>query len=241
VKSLVYPRYRDIFGSGFARQPAIGTIHTRSRNQRIFSQSLFIHSSFRGGGILLHSFCKMNILPARNMMPPARYYVYSHQSLSTCLRMYTRSPSTPPKPSPSAGSPNTQNSSFIPRREFLYPSNLITSYFLGHHRAGLDKMKQLVSSVELIIECRDYRVPLSSRNPMFEETLQGKERLIVYTKRDLAAEELDLKVCKVSPNHTPNHDSICYFLHLLLACTCIDPRCSMFPIIVWTRGIIDWA
>lgn len=55
-------------------------------------------------------------------------------------------------------------------------------------------MKQMVSSVELIIECRDYRVPLSSRNPLFEETLQGRERIIVYTKRDLAAEVLDLTV-----------------------------------------------
>lgn len=55
-------------------------------------------------------------------------------------------------------------------------------------------MKQMVSSVELIIECRDYRVPLSSRNPLFEETLQGRERVIVYTKRDLAADALDFKV-----------------------------------------------
>jgi ribosome biogenesis GTPase A len=55
-------------------------------------------------------------------------------------------------------------------------------------------MKELVSSVELIIECRDYRVPLSSRNPLFEETLQGKQRLVVYTKRDLAMGVLDEKV-----------------------------------------------
>lgn len=55
-------------------------------------------------------------------------------------------------------------------------------------------MKQMVSSVELIIECRDYRVPLSSRNPLFEETLQGRERIIVYTKRDLAADVLNFRV-----------------------------------------------
>lgn len=55
-------------------------------------------------------------------------------------------------------------------------------------------MKQMVSSVELIIECRDYRVPLSSRNPLFEETLQGRERVIVYTKRDLAADVLNFRV-----------------------------------------------
>lgn len=56
-------------------------------------------------------------------------------------------------------------------------------------------MRQLLGSVELIIECRDYRVPLSSRNPMFEKNLVGRERMIVYTKRDLGAESLDEKAC----------------------------------------------
>lgn len=101
---------------------------------------------------------------------------------------------------PSLGSPRRALSTtiegyeFIPRKEFPFPSNLIKSYFLGHHKSGLSKMKQMVSSVELIIECRDYRVPLSSRNPLFEATLQGRERIIVYTKRDLAADVLDSKV-----------------------------------------------
>lgn len=88
----------------------------------------------------------------------------------------------------------TDGCEFTPRTEFPFSPNLIKSYFLGHHKAGLSKMKQMVSSVELIIECRDYRVPLSSRNPLFEETLQGRERVIVYTKRDLAAEVLDFRV-----------------------------------------------
>lgn len=46
-------------------------------------------------------------------------------------------------------------------------------------------MKTMLSQIDLIIECRDYRVPLTSRNPLFEESLAGRERLIVYTKRDL--------------------------------------------------------
>jgi ribosome biogenesis GTPase A len=46
-------------------------------------------------------------------------------------------------------------------------------------------MKTLVSSIDLVIECRDYRVPLTSRNPLFESALEGKERVIVYTMRDL--------------------------------------------------------
>lgn len=50
-------------------------------------------------------------------------------------------------------------------------------------------MKTLLSSIDLIIECRDYRVPLTSRNPLFEASLAGRERLIIYTKRDLGSNQ----------------------------------------------------
>ena len=46
-------------------------------------------------------------------------------------------------------------------------------------------MKSMLSSIDLVMECRDYRVPVTSRNPMFEESLAGRERIVVYTKRDL--------------------------------------------------------
>lgn len=46
----------------------------------------------------------------------------------------------------------------------------------------------MLSHIDLVIECRDYRVPLTSRNPLFEENLGGRERLIVYTKQDLGSE-----------------------------------------------------
>lgn len=49
-------------------------------------------------------------------------------------------------------------------------------------------MKTMLSHIDLVIECRDYRVPLTSRNPLFEENLAGRERLIVYTKQDLGSE-----------------------------------------------------
>ncbi|KAL8687980.1 MAG: hypothetical protein Q9218_005997 [Villophora microphyllina] len=77
---------------------------------------------------------------------------------------------------------------FVPRRVFPTLDSLPRSYFLGHHKAGLDKMKTMLSHVDLVIECRDYRIPLSSRNPLFEENLAGRERLIVYTKQDLGSE-----------------------------------------------------
>jgi ribosome biogenesis GTPase A len=79
--------------------------------------------------------------------------------------------------------------SFIPRAVFPALNNLPRSYYLGHHAKGLAQMKRMLASVDLIIECRDYRVPLTSRNPLFEETLAGRPRVIVYTKRDLGVED----------------------------------------------------
>jgi ribosome biogenesis GTPase A len=79
--------------------------------------------------------------------------------------------------------------SFIPRTAFPSQLSLPRSYFLGHHASGLSKMKTMLSSIDLIIECRDYRVPLTSRNPLFEQSLAGRERLVVYTKRDLGSRD----------------------------------------------------
>ena len=49
-------------------------------------------------------------------------------------------------------------------------------------------MKTMLSRIDMVIECRDNRVPLTSRNPLFEESLAGRERLIVYTKQDLVGD-----------------------------------------------------
>ncbi|KAK4625869.1 Mitochondrial GTPase 1 [Fulvia fulva] len=77
--------------------------------------------------------------------------------------------------------------SFVPRSVFPTLESLPRSYYLGHHAAGLSKMRTMLSQIDRIIECRDYRIPLTSRNPMFEESLAGRERMIVYTKKDLGS------------------------------------------------------
>lgn len=46
-------------------------------------------------------------------------------------------------------------------------------------------MRTLLSQIDVVVECRDYRIPLTSRNPMFEDVLADRERIIVYTKKDL--------------------------------------------------------
>jgi len=76
---------------------------------------------------------------------------------------------------------------FVPRRAFPHLSSIPRSYYLGHHAAGLSRMKTLLSSIDLVIECRDYRTPLSSRNPTFEQHLGERPRLIVYTQQDLGS------------------------------------------------------
>lgn len=74
---------------------------------------------------------------------------------------------------------------FAPRTIFPVLDSLPRSYYLGHHAAGLSKIRTMLSHIDLVVECRDYRIPLTSRNPMFEDSLLGKERLVVYTKKDL--------------------------------------------------------
>jgi ribosome biogenesis GTPase A len=76
---------------------------------------------------------------------------------------------------------------FIPRQVYPHLDSIPRSYFLGHHAAGLAKMKTMVSQIDLVLECRDYRIPLVSRNSLFEETLGERPRLIVYTKQDLGS------------------------------------------------------
>ncbi|KAB8300389.1 hypothetical protein EYC80_000569 [Monilinia laxa] len=65
----------------------------------------------------------------------------------------------------------------------------------------------MLSSIDLIIECRDYRVPLTSRNPLFEQSLAGRERVIVYTKRDLGSHGLAVDK-KRETQHGLAHDSL---------------------------------
>ncbi|KAL2833151.1 P-loop containing nucleoside triphosphate hydrolase protein [Aspergillus pseudoustus] len=77
---------------------------------------------------------------------------------------------------------------FVPRQVFPNYASIPRSYFLGHHRAGLRKMQNMLSSIDYVVECRDSRVPVTSVNPMFEEALGKTRRLVVYTKRDLGSE-----------------------------------------------------
>ncbi|MCV5132959.1 hypothetical protein OFL98_30165, partial [Escherichia coli] len=62
--------------------------------------------------------------------------------------------------------------------------------YLGHPASALNKMRQPISTVGLIIECRDFRVPICSWNPLLERSVAAsaageRSRLIDYTENAL--------------------------------------------------------
>ncbi|KPM38802.1 hypothetical protein AK830_g7789 [Neonectria ditissima] len=77
---------------------------------------------------------------------------------------------------------------FIPRQAFAVPNSIPKTYYLGHHAAAQAKIVKTLSNISLVLECRDFRLPLSTHNPQLERALAGRERVVVYTKSDLAVD-----------------------------------------------------
>jgi hypothetical protein len=78
------------------------------------------------------------------------------------------------------------SSSFTPRSTFSLPPTNPFTWFPGHMLAGLRALSSTITDIDLIIETRDARIPLSSRNPYLEDVCAHKHRLVLYNKRDLA-------------------------------------------------------
>ncbi|MFX3631342.1 MAG: ribosome biogenesis GTPase YlqF [Candidatus Pristimantibacillus sp.] len=59
-------------------------------------------------------------------------------------------------------------------------------WFPGHMTRAKRQIQDKLKLIDVAIELLDARIPLSSRNPMVDEILSGKPRLIVLNKSDLA-------------------------------------------------------
>lgn len=64
-------------------------------------------------------------------------------------------------------------------------------WFPGHMKKTQELIVENIKLVDLIIEVLDARIPLSSQNPLLQELIGDKPKLIALTKSDLAA-NLDL-------------------------------------------------
>ncbi|WVQ76343.1 hypothetical protein IAR50_006008 [Cryptococcus sp. DSM 104548] len=102
--------------------------------------------------------------------------------------------------------------SFLPRPRFPF-SSTTPSWFAGHMARSLRELPQLLDDIHLVIEARDARLPLTSINTAFDGVLskwitRGKakgverERLVVYTKRDLAEKRFESPLAKAFQEHS---------------------------------------
>ena len=57
-------------------------------------------------------------------------------------------------------------------------------YFPGHMQKALRLLENYIKTVDLVVELVDARAPLSSRNPLLNDLIKGKARLLLLTKAD---------------------------------------------------------
>ena len=59
-------------------------------------------------------------------------------------------------------------------------------WFPGHMAKARREMNERMKVIDIVIELVDARAPYSSKNPMFDDIIKQKPRLIVLTKQDMA-------------------------------------------------------
>lgn len=62
------------------------------------------------------------------------------------------------------------------------------NWYPGHMKVTMDKLKESLKLVDIIIEVIDSRIPISSRNPKIDELKGDKPHVIIMNKVDLADE-----------------------------------------------------
>lgn len=67
---------------------------------------------------------------------------------------------------------------------------MVIQWFPGHMTKARRQIEEKLKLIDVVIELLDARVPLSSRNPMVDEIVKEKPRLILLNKKDLADPEV---------------------------------------------------
>lgn len=96
------------------------------------------------------------------------------------------------------------------RTVFPFPART-PSWFAGHMARSLRELPALLDEVDMVIEARDARLPLTAVNPAFDAMLErtwghsgtgfdskgkAKKKLVVYTMRDLAEQRYEAVSCE---------------------------------------------
>ncbi len=60
------------------------------------------------------------------------------------------------------------------------------NWFPGHMKKAFDQIKQVLPSIDLVVEIGDGRAPKSSLNPYLDKLVENKNKLVVFSKKDLS-------------------------------------------------------
>lgn len=91
---------------------------------------------------------------------------------------------------------------FRPRSEFP-EYRVALAQLKGHQTKALTRMQQLAPQINLVLELRDSRTPLSSSNVLIDKIFKGKDKVIVYTKGDMSPLSSEL----LSRWHAPRNET----------------------------------
>lgn len=65
------------------------------------------------------------------------------------------------------------------------------NWYPGHMKKTRESIKKSISMVDLVIELLDARIPYSSKNPIIDELVRDKPRIVLLNKMDLANENIN--------------------------------------------------
>ena len=68
-------------------------------------------------------------------------------------------------------------------------NKLNVNWYPGHMEKARRDMKDALNQTDMVIEVRDARMPRASRNPLLDQMIKDKPRLIILSKADLADPE----------------------------------------------------
>ena len=70
------------------------------------------------------------------------------------------------------------------------------NWYPGHMKKTRELIRENLKAVDAVIEIVDSRIPVSSRNPVIDELISGKRRIVVLGKSDLADEKETAKLAE---------------------------------------------
>lgn len=74
------------------------------------------------------------------------------------------------------------------------------NWYPGHMKKTIEDIEKKLKLVDFVIEITDSRIPYSSRNPLLNDVLKNKKRLIILNKSDLSEDEQNQKWMKELSN-----------------------------------------